>query len=234
MESYDAGDGQDDDDGEPPPRHYSTGRLTRAQADLVNAWRARLAADRPLPGRDRVGEAARLLGLDDRPPASCSDIIAAAVMELLGREPDELRVAQYAYAGWQAQQAAGGGRRDDARAPVYPPVSFYLPGYLAGPYDDLRERARERVRKMRRELETEAARRFEDEKERAAWLMGEMVAQGIPLRMGKVSGGVLARMAIDGWARRSADRVCSDAVAYAAGAHQQPHRGRRDMHKLSR
>jgi hypothetical protein len=28
--------------------------------------------------------------------------------------------------------------------------------------------------------------------------------------------------------------VCADAVAYAGEAHEQPHRGRRDMHELRR
>src|ERR1017187_5320949 len=108
METPDAEDqaGQDED---PAPVHYSTGRLTRGQAALINTWRARLLLDRLLPGRDRVSEAARLLGMDNRPPASCSDIIAAAVAELLREGPDELGLARYAHAGWQAQQAAGRG-----------------------------------------------------------------------------------------------------------------------------
>ena len=54
-----------------PPAHYSTGRLTRRQAEVVNAWRARLAEDKPLPGQKKVSMEARLiLGADDRPRAS--------------------------------------------------------------------------------------------------------------------------------------------------------------------
>src|ERR1035441_7769924 len=104
------------------PAHYSTGRLTRGQSALINTWRARLLLDRPLPGRDRVSEAARLLGMDNRPPASCSDIIAAAVAELLRQPPDGLDLARYAHAGWQTQRAAGRGNGDDDKAPLYPPA----------------------------------------------------------------------------------------------------------------
>lgn len=153
------------EEGDRQARHYSTGRLTRAQAALINGWRARLLTDMPLPGCQPVGGAARLMGLDDRPPASCSDVIAAAVAELLGRAPDELEVARYAHAGWRAQQAAAAGDGNEAGAPVYPPVSFYLPSELTGPYELLRVRAHERVWEVRRELESEAVRRFPGEKE---------------------------------------------------------------------
>src|ERR1017187_5741748 len=88
METPDVEDqeGQDED---PAPVHYSTGRLTRGQAALVNTGGGRRLRDRPVPGRRPVGEVARLLGLDNRPPASCSDIIAAAVTDLLREGPDE-------------------------------------------------------------------------------------------------------------------------------------------------
>jgi hypothetical protein len=237
METPDVEDqeGQDED---PAPVHYSTGRLTRGQAALVNTWRARLLLDRPLPRRDRVSKAARLLGMDDRPPASCSDIIAAAVAELLRQPPDGLDLARYAHAGWQTQRAAGRGNGDDDRAPLYPPVSFYLGGELTEQYEALRARAAGSVQEVRRELDDEAARRYPDEArqagERAAWLAAEMTRRGLPAHPRKIPGGAAARMAIDRWARRSADRVCADAVAYAADAHGQPHRGRRDMYELRR
>jgi hypothetical protein len=234
METLDAeGRGED-----LAPAHYSTGRLTRGQSALINTWRARLLLDRPLPGRDRVSEAARLLGMDNRPPASCSDIIAAAVAELLRQPPDGLDLARYAHAGWQTQRAAGRGNGDDDKAPLYPPVSFYLGGELAEQYEALRARAAARVQEVRRELDDEAARRYPDEArqagERAAWLAAEMTRRGLPAHPRKIPGGAAARMAIDPWARRSADRVCADAVAYAADAHEQPHRGRRDMYELRR
>jgi hypothetical protein len=215
--------------------HYSTGRLTGTQAGIVNSWRARLLEDRPLPGRTRVGAAARLLGMDDRPPASCSDVIAAAVRELLGQAPGELEVARYAHAGWQAQKAAARGGLNDAQAPLYPPVSFYLAAGLAAEYDDLRERACKGPRAMLQELESEAARRFpEDQAARRGWLAGELRARGIPARLAKVPGGVLARMAIDRWVHRAVEQAVAQAVAYGADTHDQPHRGRRDMHELRR
>jgi len=218
--------------------HYSTGRLTRAQAELVNKWRARLLEDRPLPGARPAGGIARLVGFDDRPRASCSDVIAAAVTELLRQAaPGELDLARYAHAAWHAQRAAGRGQGDDDRAPRYPPVSFYLPAELAVEYEALRLRAAERVLEVHRELGEEAVRRYPDEqqaRERAGWITAELARLGVPWRLSKVPGGALARMAIDRWARRSADRVAGDAAAYSADAHEQPHRGRRDMHELRR
>jgi hypothetical protein len=236
METSNVEDQEREED-EAPSAHYSTGRLTRAQAELVNQWRARLLEDRPLPGRARVGGMARLTGLDDRPPASCSDIIAAAVEDLMRQPPDALDLARYAHAGWQAQQAAARGNRDDGKAPLYPPVSFYLPPELAEPYEALRARAYERVQEAHQELEEEAARRYPEKTqadERATWLAIAKSRHGLPHRPRKIPGGAAARMAIDRWARRSADRVCADAVAYAADAHEQPHRGRRDMYELRR
>jgi hypothetical protein len=231
-------EGQEGQDKDPAPVHYSTGRLTRGQAALVNTWRARLLEDRPLPGRARVGGmAAALTGLDDRPPASCSDVIAAAVEDLMRQPPDALDLARYAHAGWQAQRAAARGNRDDGKAPLYPPVSFYLPPELAESYEALRARAYERVQEAHQELEEEAARRYPEKAqadERATWLAIAKSRHGLPHRPRKIPGGAAARMAIDRWARRSADRVCADAVAYAADAHEQPHRGRRDMYELRR
>jgi hypothetical protein len=111
-----------------PPVHYSTGRLTGRQAGVVNRWRARLAEDRPLPGAERVSMAARLiLRADNRPKASCSDAVAAAVAELLAAGLDPLAVARYAEESWLAHRAAADGRRDTVAAPVYPGVSWYLP-----------------------------------------------------------------------------------------------------------
>src|ERR1017187_7670420 len=50
---------QEGQDKDPAPVHYSTGRLTRGQAALVNTWRAPLPLDRPLPGPPAVGAVAR-------------------------------------------------------------------------------------------------------------------------------------------------------------------------------
>ena len=64
-----------------------------------------------------------MVGIDDRPRASCSDAIAAAVLNLLDHDPPApLDLARYAEAGRQAAACRG---RD---APACQPVSYYLPG----------------------------------------------------------------------------------------------------------
>lgn len=221
-----------------PPVHYSTGRLTRAQMQAVNAWRARLRKDRPLPGEERTGRQGRMLGCDDRPRASCSDVIAAAVTELLARGPEPMTVARHADATWKALKAiADGGGRDSAAAPAYPPVSWYLPADLADQHDELRQRAWDTAARERAAVRAEALKRYprrNDAVARAMWYYSELAARGIPARGALIPGGTVARTAIDAWARRSVDQVCAAAVDYAAQWHQQPHRGRRDMRQLQR
>ena len=221
-----------------PPVHYSTGRLTRRQAEVVNAWRARLAEDRPLPGQRKASMEARLiLGADDRPRASCSDVIAAAVAELLAAGPDPLALARYADAGWQAARIAAAYGRDSAAAPVYPPVSWYLPAELADEHEELRARAYGMAAAIRQEAAAEAAARYPADSQaadRRGWYLEELRRRDIPARGAQIPRGALARMAIDAWARRSPDRTAAAAVAYAAEAHLQPHRGRRDMYQLRR
>ena len=212
-----------------PPVHYSTGRLTRAQADLVGAWRRRLQEDRPLPGRQPVSSALRRQGIDDRPRASGSDLIAAAVEEALrSGQLDPLEVARYAAAAQAAQE------REDPDAPVHAPVSFYLPPELAAPYEELRTAARRRVRERRAELEAEARQRFSSPgrdraRERARWLAGALAAERLPAQDRSVPRGAVARMAIDRWAERSPEEAAAAAEAYSAAVHGQPHRARRDM-----
>jgi hypothetical protein len=222
---------------QPEPVHYSTGRLTRAQADLVNAWRARLREDKPLPGRQRVSGVSRLLGYDNRPPASSSDAIAAAVAELLAKHrPEPLDLARYAYAGQQAQREAGGGGDAAAR---YPPVSYYLPAELSDAAEELRDLAWQAVAKVHGELRAKARERHPGNTPaaataRAMWMAGELARRGLPLGVRQVPRGAIARMAIGRWARRGPDRVAADAVNFAADTHRQPHRARRDMHQLRR
>jgi hypothetical protein len=238
METFDqvtASEGAEEE--ERRARHYSTGRLTLAQAELVDRWRVRLLADRPLQGQRPVGAALRLLGIDDRPRASCSDVIAAAVAELLAQAPPTgLEAARYADASWQAQRRAGRGQGAAKGAPLHQPVSFYLPAELADVYDELRARARARVLSEHDEVRAEARRRYPDARkqayERRAWTLGELAERGVPLRVALVPGGVPARMAIDRWARRSADRAARAGVEWAAEVHEQPHRGRKDMYRL--
>jgi hypothetical protein len=218
-----------------PPVHCSTGRLTRVQAETVNRWRARLMQDRPLPGQRRAGEALRLLGIDDRPRASCSDAIAAAVAELLAEDPpDEAAVMRYTVATRLAQKLNSDGGAD---APRWPPVSFYLAGELADAAASLRERAWSWCVQVHDQLHAEAAEKFPSPAqapERREWVRRQLTELGVPERLYRVPAGTLARMAIDRWRRRAVDRVAAAAVKYAEDAHEQPHRARRDMHHLRR
>jgi hypothetical protein len=187
------------DGGDEAPAHYSTGRLTRVQADVVNAWRTRLLEDRPLPGERKRSPELRFLGLDDRPAASCSDVIAAAVAELLEQAPPaELEIARYAFAARRAHRAAG--ERDSGDAPRFPPVSFYLPGALTDQWEELRTSAFQTVSQIHTRLEIEAAQRFPEPakgREREAWKRQGLAEAGCPPRVYVIPAGTLARMAID-------------------------------------
>lgn len=211
------------DDEDRPFAHYSTGRLTPAQAELIDRWRARLLEDRPLPGKQPVGEALRMVGIDDRPRASCSDAIAAAVLDLLDRKPPGgLDLVRYAEAARSA-------------APSCQPVSFYLPADVADRAEELRARAFQDVLDLRDELRREAQQEYPDDtRAQAFYILGQLGRRGLPARMRQVPRGAVARMAVDRWARRSADRVAADAVEYAAVVHEdgQVHRARRDMRRL--
>jgi hypothetical protein len=220
-----------------PPVFCSTGRLTRHQAGIVNRWRARLATDRPLPGTEPVSRAARMLGLDDRPRASCSDCIAAAVAALLAAGPDPMALARCAEASWQAQRDAATGGRDAAAAPVYPGAGWYLPAELADVHTGLRDRAWQAAMQARHQVADDAQQRYPGKDQatsRALWYQSELARRGIPRRAARVPRGVIARMAIDAWASHTPDEVCAAAVAHAAEWHAQPHRARRDMLKLQR
>jgi hypothetical protein len=208
--------------------HYSTGRLTSAQAAAVDRWRARLLEDRPLPGQRPAGEVLQVMGTDSRPRASCSDVIAAAVRGLLQREPPTgLDLARYAEAGRLAAVRGG------PEAPVCQPVSFYLPRDLAKRAEDLRVRAVQEVMAGRRKLRQEAEGQFPgDEHQQIAWFSAQLTSRGLPARVRQVARGVIARMAIDRWAPRPVDHVAADAVAYATNTHRQVHRARRDMRQL--
>ena len=207
-----------------PPAHYSTGRLTRAQAETVNAWRARLRLNRPLPGQPPAGLAARMASGSDRPRASCSDAIAAAVADLLRQPPEPLELARYAYASMQAARHAARSR-EAGEAPLYPPVSWYLPQWLTVPAEQLRAAALAAVRRAQDEVDA----RPHPGTTRAAAL----ACAGLPFTR-QIPRGAIARMAIDRWAPRHPDDVAVAAAAYASVVHQQPHRARRDMRRLAR
>jgi hypothetical protein len=170
----------------------------------------------------------REAGADNRPRASCSDVIAAATHALLVRAPPTgLDLACYAEAGRLAVL------RGDPVAPVCQPVSFYLPSDLAAILEELRVRAVHEVITTRNELRHEAEQRFPgDLDQQAAWFSAQLARRNLPARVRQVPRGAPARMAIDQWARRPVGQVAAEAVAYAAETHRQVHRARRDMRQL--
>ncbi|SRR6266568_1618149 len=227
----------DEDEQARPPAHCSTGRLTTAQAGVVDAWRGRLREDRPLPGRDRAGEAARLVGSTDHPRASTSDAVAAAVAALLARPPEPLDLAGYAYRAIRAQWEDSHGTPRPG-APVCPPVSYYLPAALAGQAEALRAGARLAAVEKLGQLPREAAELYPGNTDEAARQRGRHVARQAE-RLGlyysrQIPRGAVARMAIDRWAGRSPDEVAAAAVDWCQAVHVQWHRARRDMVKLRR
>ncbi|MEU4548747.1 hypothetical protein [Nonomuraea dietziae] len=229
--------------------HYSTGRLTTQQAETVAAWRERLQQDEPLPGLKHKGPTLRTFyNLDDRPPASCSDVIAAAVQRFLEqRPPDPLHVVRYHYQAVQAQKRAGQGHYSPA-APIHQQVSFYLTEQLTAVYEALRKSCESAMVALIAELEEQAAAEIPDHDLdtgevrpprllaglRAMTVRMRLAGRGLPDRPIRITGGVIARMAIDQAARRKVDNVLLDAVRYASDVHDQPHRARRDMHRLRR
>jgi hypothetical protein len=233
-------DAPDEEEGEPRgPVHCSTGRLTRAQAQAVDRWRTRLREDRPLPGQEGVGEAARLAGATDHPRASTSDAIAAAVFHLLtASPPSPLELAGYAYRAIRAQWDDSHGRPHPG-APVCPPVSYYLPARLAAQAEELRARAcLDAARKLVRELPLEAAARYPGESDqaalrRASWIDDETDRLGLYYTR-QLPRGAVARLAVDHWAARSPDDVAAAAVDWCQRVHLQWHRARSDMVTLTR
>jgi len=240
MENFGApSPGQEQNDADPDTelpgdeegaRHYSTGRLTGPQADVIQRWRARLLEDRPLPGKEPVGPVLRLLGIDDRPKASCSDVIAAAIRDLAeGGGITGLDLARYSEAGRLALSRGAPG------AAVHQPVSYYLPAPLVEVVEELRAAAVTEVVDAHRELWRQAAERHpDDEDEQAAWVREQIFRRRLPARARAVPRGVIARMAVDRWAALPVDDVAATAADYAQWAHQQPHRTRRDMRPLRR
>jgi hypothetical protein len=242
METFPITDGAEDGDADEAgearlPAHCSTGRLTAAQAGVVDAWRGRLREDRPLPGRERAGEAARLAGSTDHPRASTSDAVAAAVAALLARPPGPLDLAGYAYRAIRAQWEDSHGMPRPG-APVCPPVSYYLPPALAGQAEALRAEARLAAVRKLGQLPREASDRYPGSTDQADRARARYIAsQGEQLGLyytRQIPRGAVARLAIDRWAGRSPDEVAAAAVAWCQAVHVQWHRARRDMVRLSR
>ncbi|WP_188186988.1 hypothetical protein [Nonomuraea sp. SYSU D8015] len=222
-----------------PPRHYSTGRLTARQSTIVQKWRDRLLKDKPLPGIERKSGQLRLLGLDDRPPASCSDVIATAVLTLLDEDPPTgIEIIRYTWQTIQGHKLAGQGIRVGDNIAVHKPVDFYLPATVADRYDQLSRGAAHDYHSLVQNLEEQALSMVPSTTDkhldlRRQWVRDELGARGLPVRGApRVPAGVLARMAIDAAKSRSVDHLLLAAVQYAKDVHTQPHRARRDMHNL--
>lgn len=208
----------DDESEQPPgpPRHYSTGRLTAAQARVLNSWRRQLT----VPDR-------RWTTRDHRPPASSSDCLAAAVTDLLDRAaPGHLQLIRYADR-LRTDLAAARGR---AVAGVSV-ASFYLPTDYADRLDTLLAAARDHHIEL---LDTARQRVLAElpDATRAAQalrMMSVVAEMGVPVKAYKLPAGTVARLAIDRWARRSPTTVVAAAVGHAGYYHDQVHRARRDM-----
>ncbi|MEU1883401.1 hypothetical protein ABZ470_39360 [Streptosporangium sp. NPDC020072] len=216
--------------------HFSTGRLTKSQAATLTRWRSRLLDDRPLPGTPRKPPSLRFLGIDNRPPASCSDAIAALTEALIRHPPSGLDIARYVDRAITAQKLAGQGNLGP-HAPILNPVSFYLTADTADRCLALLSTSYQAVLQVHQQLNEQARTTFPNRnqaQERRIFVLEELARRRVPVRPYRPTNGVLARMAIDRAARRSVDRVLIEAVDYAQRVHDQPHRARRDMHVLDR
>ncbi|MGW4719402.1 hypothetical protein [Nocardia sp. NPDC004260] len=214
------GDAEEPDPDQPrepgPPRQYSTGKLTAAQARVVSAWRRQLRVRDP-----RWGTYDRL------PRASSSDCLAAAVVDLLDRaEPTPLQLIRYADQ-LRGTLAAARGRQP----PGVSAASFYLPGDYADRLDALLTAAQEHHADLLDEARERVLAELPDGPRTAQVMrMMSVVAElGVPLRVYRLPAGVVARRAIDLWARRSPAAVVAAAVGHASSSHQQFHRARKDM-----
>jgi hypothetical protein len=242
MDTFPADDGGEPGEaGQERPaaaQHCSTGRLTPAQAGVVDAWRARLREDKALPGQERAGDAARLAGSTNHPRASTSDAVAAAVADMLAASPpDPLELAGYAYRAIRAQWEDSHGRARPG-APVCPPVSYYLPAALATRAGELLTSARGAAVERLRQLRREATEQFPASTDEAAFQRDRYIAAQAE-RLGlyytrQIPAGAIARMAIDRWADRSPGDVAAAAVAWCQAVHVQWHRAHRDMITLRR
>ncbi|MEU1986136.1 hypothetical protein [Nocardia sp. NPDC019395] len=199
-----------------PARQYSTGKLTAAQARVVSAWRHQLRVRDPRWGtRDQL------------PRASSSDCLAAAVIDLLDRaEPGPLQLIRYAD---QLRRTLAGARGREA--PAVSAASFYLPGEYADQLDALLTGAQEHHAELLDEAREQVLAELPDGP-RTAQVMAMISAvaeRGVPFRVYRLPAGVVARRAIDRWARRSPASVVAVAVGYASESHQQFHKARKDM-----
>lgn len=210
----------DPDDGEAEPvaepaRHCSTGKLTVAQARIVDGWRRQLTVS------DRKWHTP-----NNRPPASSSDCIAAAVIDLLDfAEPDHTKLIRY-----------GERMRNDLALerghafPLTSSVSFYMPAVYAERLDELLGAAYAHHLGILGQAAEQAEAEFAgNAKARRARMLDLIADERVPFKVYKLPAGTLARMAIDRWSRRSPATVVDAAVKHGSAHHEQLHRARHDM-----
>ncbi|MBF6301650.1 hypothetical protein IU459_29530 [Nocardia amamiensis] len=210
----------DDEDGggeETASCHYSTGRLTSAQARTVNTWRQQLTLTDPQWNTP-----------NQRPLASSSDCIAAAVTDLLDRaRPGHLELVRYADRMREQQRANRAGT-----FPAGSVVSFYLPPSYADRLDQLLTDAQQHhadtLDQAREQVLAELPGRA-NATTRVMRMMSVVGSLNIPIKAYRLPAGTLARMAIDRWADKPAATVVAAAVAYGREYHAQQHRARKDM-----
>lgn len=218
--SDDPVDGDPDDGGEDEPvaepaRHYSTGKLTFAQARIVDGWRRQLTVS------DRKWHTP-----NNRPPASSSDCIAAAIIDLLDfAEPDHTKLIRY-----------GERMRNDLALerghafPLASSVSFYLPAVHAERLDELLGAAYAHHLGILGQAAEQAEAEFAgSSKARRARMLDLIADERVPFKVYKLPAGTLARMAIDRWSRRFPATVVDAAVKHGSAHHEQLHRARHDM-----
>ncbi|MGF0320642.1 hypothetical protein [Nocardia fluminea] len=203
--------GTDDSGHEDEPvraaRHCSTGKLTSNQRRIVNAWRRQL-----------LESDMKWHTPNHRPPASSSDCIAAAVLDLLkNAEPDHLTLIRYATRIRDQLE-----EERTQQFPMSSAVSFYLPPAHADRAESLLLAARTHHVELLHQARSAAS----AERARTKSTIG---ALSIPGKVYQLPIGTLARMGIERWARRSPTTVVADAVRHGDLHHAQQHRARRDM-----
>lgn len=201
-----------------PPMHLSTGKLTARQARIVAAWRSELM----------VSDSKRWRTRDHRPPASSSDCLAAAVVDLLDRaEPAPAQLVR-AHARIREDLA-------DERGRAFPAVStasVYVPGDYADRITGLLEAAAEFHRAALDQARTEAEAELGPDAPpiklglRYAIRAGDL---GVPLRVYRIPPATVIRLAIERWSRKAPATVVARAVDHGERSHTQLHRARKDM-----
>lgn len=221
----------------------STSYLTDDQAAAVTRWIDRMRTDRPLPGVEAKGPMLRMIGIDDRPPCSLSDVIGAAVADLLNPTDRRRRRLDLLDIAKAAEVARLHARNKSAARGSHRPAWITLRGALAVQVKRTPKAAAEWLDAQRRELYDQAAERWPREDQtaqRQTYVFQQMAERGIPLGLytrpwgghaRNVPAATIPRMGIDLWARRDVDRVLLAAIEFAEETHEQRHRLRYDAEK---